>query len=81
MCNKAFRSSKVLDSTLRIYQSCENPAASAPKYSRWRRVLMAGVNSSGLANLRQCAEQMNGALSIETPPGGGTLVGWSASLS
>jgi hypothetical protein len=37
--------------------------------------------TDALANLRQCAEQVNGALSIETPPGGATLVRWSAPLS
>lgn len=35
---------------------------------------------SGLANLRQRAEQVGGAFSVQTAPGGGTVLRWSAPL-
>jgi signal transduction histidine kinase len=39
-----------------------------------------GVTESGLSNLRQRAQDVNGELVIENLPAGGTLLRWSAPL-
>jgi len=38
------------------------------------------VTASGLTNLRRRAEAVGGAFSVVTPPGGGTVLRWSAPL-
>lgn len=38
------------------------------------------ITGSGLTNLRRRAEQVDGAFTVERPPGGGTLLRWSAPL-
>lgn len=38
------------------------------------------VTGSGLTNLRSRAEQAGGSFTVETPPGGGTILRWSAPL-
>ncbi len=40
----------------------------------------AGITTSGLTNLRRRAEQVGGAFTLESPPGGGTLLRWRAPL-
>ena len=39
------------------------------------------TRSSGLANMRQRAEQLGGTCEFSTPPGGGTQVRWSVPLT
>jgi two-component system, NarL family, sensor histidine kinase DevS len=38
------------------------------------------ITGSGLTTLRRRAEQVDGAFTVERPPGGGTLLRWSAPL-
>uniref|UniRef100_UPI000AD5A429 ATP-binding protein n=1 Tax=Mycobacterium sp. UM_Kg27 TaxID=1545693 RepID=UPI000AD5A429 len=38
------------------------------------------ITRSGLANLRQRAEQAGGTFSVTSAPGGGTVLRWSAPL-
>jgi two-component system, NarL family, sensor histidine kinase DevS len=38
------------------------------------------ITDSGLTNLRRRAEQVGGSFAVESPPGGGTLLRWSAPL-